>query len=131
MTYRVVPVSKAGQMKDFLSLPYSLYRKEPNWIPPFRSEVRRILDEKRNPYFANAKLKLFVCYENETIAARVAIVINRLHQEKFGEKSAFFGFFESMNDLDAIRHLFDAAEEYSKTQGVEFLEGPFNPNHYS
>lgn len=131
MTYRVVSVSKARQMKDFLSLPFDLYRKDPNWVPPFRSEVRRILDERCNPYFANAKLRLFVCYKKGTIAARVAIVINRLHQEKFSEKSAFFGFFESMNDLDAIRHLFDAAEEYSRSQGVEFLEGPFNPNHYS
>ena len=131
MTYRVVSVSKARQMKDFLSLPFGLYRKDPNWVPPFRSEVRRILDEKRNPYFAKTKLKLFICYKNGTTAARVAVIINRLHQEKFNQKSAFFGFFESLDNLDAIRHLFGTAEEYSRSQGVEFLEGPFNPNHYS
>lgn len=131
MTYRVVPVSKNRQMKDFLGLPYSIYRKDPNWVPPFRSEVRRILDERRNPYFAIVKLRLFVCYKDEAIAARAAIIINRLHQEKFGGKSAFFGFFESINDLDAVRHLFDTAEEYSRSQGVDLLEGPFNPNHYS
>jgi len=131
MPYSVIPVSKAKQMKDFLRLPFMIYRKDPNWIPPFSSEVRRVLDERHNPYFANAKLRLFVCYKNETIVSRVAIIINRLHQEKFGEKAAFFGFFESADDLDAVRHLFDKAEKYSRGQGVELLEGPFNPNHYS
>lgn len=131
MTYRVVPVTRARQMRDFLRLPFVIYRKDPNWVPPLRTEVRRVLDERRNPYFANAKLRLFVCYKDEAIAARVAIIINWLHHEKSGMKSAFFGFFESINDLDAVRSLFDKAEEYSRSQGVELLEGPFNPNHYS
>lgn len=131
MTYSVVSISKARQMKDFLRLPFRVYCEDPNWVPPFNSEVRRVLDERRNPYFANAKLRLFVCYKEDAIAARVAIIVNRLHQEKFGENAAFFGFFESMNDPNAVRHLFDAAEEYTRSQGVEFLEGPFNPNHYS
>lgn len=131
MTYKVVSVSRNRQMKDFLRLPYIIYRKDPNWVPPLRTEVRRILNKRRNPYFANAKLRLLVCYRDEAIAARVAIIINRLHQEKFCKKSAFFGFFESINDLNAVKHLFDTAEEYSRSQGVRLLEGPFNPNHYS
>jgi hypothetical protein len=131
MTYSVISVSKARQLKDFLKLPFVIYRNDPNWVPPFSSEVRRVLDKRLNPYFSNAKLRLFVCYKGVTIVARVAININRLHQKKFGEKAAFFGFFESTNDLDAVRHLFDKAEKYSRSQGVELLEGPFNPNHYS
>ena len=131
MTYSVLPVTRSRQMKDFLRLPFAIYREDPNWVAPFHSEVRRVLDETRNPYFKNAKLRLFVCYKEKTAAARVAIVINRLHQEKFGEKSAFFGFFESVDDPEAARHLFDTAEEYLKSQGVELLEGPVNPNHYS
>ncbi|NIM91625.1 MAG: hypothetical protein GTO17_11840 [Candidatus Aminicenantes bacterium] len=131
MSYSVIPVSKARQMKDFLNLPFKIYRHDPNWVPPFRSEVRRVLDERQNPYFTNAKLRLFVCYKDATAVARVAIIINRLHQEKFGEKAAFFGFFESANDLKAARHLFDKAAKYSRSQGIKQLEGPFNPNHYS
>lgn len=131
MTYRVVSVSKARQMKDFLRLPFRVYGDDPNWVPPFSSEVRRILDERRNPYFTHAQSRLFVGYREDAVVARVAIIVNRLHQEKFGENSAFFGFFESMNDPDAVRYLFDAAEEYARSQGVELLEGPFNPNHYS
>lgn len=130
MTYSVISVSSARQMKDFLRLPFVIYRPDPNWVAPLTSEVRRVLDEKLNPYFANAKLKLFLCYKGNTIASRTAIIINRLHWEKFDVKSAFFGFFESFDDLEAVRHLFDEAERYCRSQGVDLLEGPFNPNHY-
>lgn len=118
-------------MRDFLRLPFTIYRRDPNWVSPILSEVRRTLDEDRNPYFTKATLKLFVCYEGNTPAARTAIVINGLHEQKFGVKVAFFGFFESVNDKEAVRHLFEEVERYCKSERVEFLEGPFNPNHYS
>jgi hypothetical protein len=131
MTCRVVSVSSSRQTKDFLRLPFIVYRGDKNWVAPMASEVRRVLDAKRNPYFAQAKLKLFVCYKDGALASRVAIIINRLHQAKFGVRSAFFGFFESIDDLGAVRSLFDEAQKYCRSQGVEQIEGPFNPNHYS
>lgn len=131
MTHRVISVSSVRQMKDFLKVPFIIYRNDPNWVAPITSEVRRILDDKLNPYFVNAKLRLFVCYKDNDTSSRAAVIINWLHQKKFGVKSAFFGFFESINDLDAVRCLFNEAEKYCRSEGVELLEGPFNPNHYS
>jgi hypothetical protein len=131
MTYSAVRVSSPGQMKDFLKLPFLVYRDDHSWVAPITSEVRRTLDKKRNPYFTDAGLELFVCYKNSVIAARMAIIINRLHQKKFGEKTAFFGFFESINDPEAVSYLFAQAGAYCAGHGAEVLEGPFNPNHYS
>jgi hypothetical protein len=131
MTYNAVLVSSPGQMKDFLQLPFLVYRDDHSWVAPITSEVRRTLDKKRNPYFADAELELFVCYKSSVIAARTAIVINGLHQKKFSERSAFFGFFESINDPEAVSCLFAQAEAYCAGQGIDVLEGPFNPNHYS
>lgn len=56
MGYTVVPVSDEKRLKEFLRLPFVLYRDDPQWVPPVVSEVRRTLDPKRNPYFANAIL---------------------------------------------------------------------------
>ena len=131
MTYRVIPVSSSSQMKDFLRLPFMIYRDDQNWVAPIVSEVRRVLDKKKNPYFARARLKLFICYKEKIPVSRVAIIINRIYQEKYGVRSAFFGFFESKNDLDAVRFLFDAIDRYCRNQRIESIEGPFNPNHYS
>ena len=131
MTYSVVTVSDKWRMAEFLRLPFDLYRNDPLWVAPLTAEVRRTLDPRKNPYFANASLRLFVCYRAALPVARLAVVISRAHQKAFGKRAAFFGFFESVNDEEAVRHLFAEAEMYGRSENADVLEGPFNPHHYS
>lgn len=131
MAYSVAPVSDKKRLDEFLRLPFAIYRRDPLWVPPVIGEVRRTLDPERNPYFANATLRLFVGYRSERPVARAAVIINSAHQMAFGVRSAFFGFFESENDEEAVRRLFGEAETYCRARRVEVLEGPFNPHHYS
>lgn len=131
MAYSVAPVTDRRGLDDFLRLPFALYRGDPLWVPPIIAEVRRTLDPARNPYFADAALRLFVGYRDGKPAARLAVVVNHAHERAFGTRAAFFGFFESENDGDAARLLFDEAETYCRAAGAEVLEGPFNPHHYA
>ncbi len=89
------------------------------------------MNPDKNPYFLNTALRLFSTYRDNLIVARCAVIINRLHQQKFRIKNAFFGYFESINSDEAVKALFAEAESFCCRQGVEFLEGPFNPNLYS
>ena len=118
-------------MREFLRLPYEIYRGDPLWVPPIASEVRRILDRARNPYFADASLELFICFADGRPAARAAVVIKQPHWQKFSDRTAFFGFFESVNDDQAVQSLFTRVERSARERGATSLEGPFNPNHYS
>lgn len=132
MQYRTEPVSNRRGLREFLRLPWRIYESDPAWVPPLTREVRRTLDTRRNPYFANATLRLFVCRtEHREPVARVAVVIDRRHRERTGVKLAQFGFFECINDEEALRSLLDVASQYCRSEQVELLEGPFNPNHYS
>lgn len=131
MSLLVKEISLKSGFVDFLSLPSEIYRDDPNWIAPQNSELRRILNQGRNPYFRNASLKIYVCYSDEKPVSRCIMVINRLHWAKWNKKSAFFGFFESINDSNAVRFMFDKIGSECRASGAEFLEGPFNPNHYS
>jgi hypothetical protein len=131
MSYSVKNVCSRRIMRDFLDLPDRVYRDDPNYVAPLKAEVRRTLDRQKNPYFKGADLRLFVCYADGSPVARTAIVINPRHEQKFGVRAAFFGFFESVNDAAAVKALFDAAVRFCRGQGATVLEGPFNPNHYS
>lgn len=131
MPYRVDTVTDDRIMRDFINLPFTVYKDDPNWIAPLSSEIRRTLDTNHNPYFFDASLQPFVCYKDAFPVARICVIINSLHWEKFRKKTAFFGFFESLDDETAAGHLFEIVQQYCKSKGVEFLEGPFNPNHYS
>jgi hypothetical protein len=131
MGYKVKHVSNSRDLKDFIQLPFEIYRNDKLWVPPIRSELRRTLNPRKNPYFKNASLKLFNSYKDDKITSRAAVVINSKHFEKFGTKTAFFGFFESYNDKDSVRNLFNEIEKYCRNNDIEIIEGPFNPNHYS
>jgi hypothetical protein len=131
MSILVKEISLKSGFRDFLALPSEIYRDDPNWIAPQNSELRRILNQDRNPYFRNASLKIYVCYSDGKPVCRCIMVINLLHWSKWNKRSAFFGFFESLNNSKAVRLMFGKIGSDCRESGAEFLEGPFNPNHYS
>ncbi|TAL70729.1 MAG: hypothetical protein EPN82_01585 [Bacteroidetes bacterium] len=122
--YKVIEVRDKAGWKDFLSLPERIYSGNPCWVPEIKSEVRRQLDSKRNPYFHSNKLKLFLCYKNGDCISRASFVVNTRDRE------AYFGYFESINDFTAVKYLFDEMFKICSQEKISQLEGPFNPQYY-
>jgi len=131
MEYQVATVDDRRGLKGFLQLPFGVYRGNPHWVPPMTAECRRTLDTRKNPYFADATLELFVCSSGGFPVSRVALVISGAHCRKFNVWTGFFGFFESFDDQEAVGRLFAAVDRRCRERRLECLEGPFNPNHYS
>ncbi len=131
MAYSVKTVIDRRTMREFLRLPFRVYRGNPHRVPPLSSEVRRTLDPAGNPYFADATLDMYVVTSDGLPVARAALVVNEAHCRKAGERAGFFGFFESLDDQDAVDILFAALERRCRERNVTLLEGPFNPHHYA
>jgi len=131
MCYKVVRVSTGKELNEFIDLPFAIYNDSKQWVAPIRSELKRVLDIKRNPYFRNASLVLFNCYSDDRIAARISISVNEEYNIKALVRTGFFGFFEALDDQNAVKCLFDEVKKYCKENGIKRLEGPFNPNLYS
>ena len=131
MEYEVQQVRSRRALRDFLRLPFVIYRGNSHWVPPLRREVTRTLNPSRNPYFRNASLNLYVCYRHGAPCARTALIINDEHCRRFNVHTGFFGFYESHRDPGAALALFHALESECRERNIDTLEGPFNPNHYS
>jgi hypothetical protein len=131
MSYRIIRVSTPGELKDFINLPFEIYRNDKNWVAPIKSELMRLLNVKKNPYFKTASLDLFNCYSGHKIVARISLSVNKDFCKKAGIKIGFFGFFESFNDPQAVRFLFKVLFKYCLQKNIKRIEGPFNPNLYS
>ncbi|MEW6512013.1 MAG: hypothetical protein AB1428_13765 [Bacteroidota bacterium] len=131
MSCVVREVLNRRQMRDFLQLPCRIYEGNPHWVPPLNGEIRRTLDPKRNPYFRNASLNLYVCYREGVPVARTILVISEEHCTTFNVKTGFFGFLEAYNDAEAVRSLFEFLATRCRERNIDTLEGPFNPNSYS
>ncbi|MDT3696005.1 MAG: hypothetical protein ROY99_06390 [Ignavibacterium sp.] len=131
MSYRVSRVSTREELKDFITLPFKIYKDDKNWVAPIKSELVKVLDPRRNPYFKFATIDLFNCYSGNEVISRIFLSVNKSYCDKSGTRTAFFGFFESYNNPQAVRTLFKVILEFCRNKGIRRIEGPFNPNLYS
>jgi GNAT superfamily N-acetyltransferase len=115
-------------LKEFVELPYRLYRDDPYWVPPLRIAVNELLDRRKHPYYANAEVEFFLARQEGRVTGRIAAIIDRAHNQFHGEQAGFFGFFECINDVEVARTLLTAARQWVSARGARFLRGPVNPS---
>lgn len=124
----VKPVSTHRQRKAFLEFPWTLYRDDPNWIPPLRGDQKGMVGFARHPFYNSNRVQTFLAYRGDEICGRIAAILNVGHLERYNDARGFFGFFECRNDQEAANALFDACREWFAAQGISKLRGPTNPS---
>ncbi len=127
----LLEVENSSDLNRFIKLPFSIYKDDPNWVPPLISERKEFFDKIKNPFFRAAKTRLFLARKNGEYVGRVATCINYNHNEYHQEKTGFFGFFDVIEDYEVARVLFKVALITLKAEGMEQMIGPasFSTNH--
>ena len=130
MPIDVVPVSSRRDLRRFVDLPWRLFdqRRFPTWVPPLRATVHDALDRTKNPFYADADRELFLARRGDAVVGRIAAIENRAHNRFHGDRVGFWGFFECIDDQEVADALFDAAERWLATRGLDVLRGPMNPS---
>ena len=123
---QVIRVATRSEFREFLKFPKTVYREDPNWVPPLLMEMKEKLDRNRHPFFEHAEMDLFLCRRGGKTTGRIAAVIDDNHNAYQKEKTGFFGLFECLDDPEAARALVNAAADWVATRGMERLRGPVN-----
>jgi hypothetical protein len=123
-------VTTRADLKRFVAFPYSLYSKRdyPNWVAPLRAAVYDALDEKKNPFYREAERALFLALRDGEVVGRIAAIENRAHNAFHGDRTGFFGFFESVDDQRVADLLFRVASDWLGARGLTTIQGPMNPS---
>lgn len=119
-------VTSKQDREQFVKLPWTLYKDDPNWVAPLIMERMEILDPKKNPYFEHARAKLWLAYKGTQIVGRITAQVDDLVEQYHHEKIGHFGFFECINDPLVANALMDAACGWLKAQGRAKVIGPFS-----
>jgi hypothetical protein len=117
---------RAG-LRRFLRVPYRIYRGDPHWVAPLLSDRHLVLG-RDNPFFDHAQGALWVAARDDRDIGSVAGIIDDHHNARYGERTAFFGFFESVDDVAVSRSLVDAVRGWARARGMTRLLGPMNPS---
>jgi len=123
---RIEKVIGGKQLNRFLKFPWSVYKGNPNWVPPLLIERKQFFNPAKNPFFDHALVEHFLANRDGKVAGRISAIINSRHNEFHNDKIGFFGFFESINDFGVASRLFDAAAEFLRVRGMDTMRGPCN-----
>ena len=104
----IKPVTTRREKKQFLELPWKLYKDNPHWIPPLRINQKELVGFKPHPFYDNNERQAFLATRNGEPCGRILGIINREHNRRYKENRGFFGFYESVNDAEVSNGLFDA-----------------------
>jgi len=121
-------VTTRRQQKQFLEFPWTLYRGDPNWIPPLRVSQKELVGYKPHPFYARNSVQTFLALRGGEVCGRIAAILNHGHNVQYDDRRGFFGFFECRDDQEAANGLFDALRQWFADQGIFKLRGPTNPS---
>lgn len=124
-TIEIREVSGRKALKTFIRVPWSIYKDDPNWVPPLLIERKGALSPG-NPFFQHASWRAWIAYRNGQPVGRISAQIDQLHQKQHDSKTGFFGLIEAPDDDEVFQALTVTAENWLRDQGMQQVLGPFN-----
>lgn len=125
---RVRRLAGREYQREFMDLPWEIYRNDPLWVPPLLREIREILSD-RNPLFRAGPHALFLACRDGRPAGRICAGVNHEYNRVKGSNSGYVCLFESVEDSAVSSALFDSACGYLSCLGVDLVRGPISPTN--
>ncbi|HSC88456.1 MAG TPA: hypothetical protein VLC09_14335, partial [Polyangiaceae bacterium] len=125
MTVEIRELSLGARLDDFLNVVDRIYADDPQYVRPLDFDIKGRLSRK-NPFFEHAEGTIFTAHRDGVCVGRATAQIDRAWNERYGEKTAFFGFFDTIDDVDVSRSLLNAAGAWARKRGMSRLLGPMS-----
>lgn len=124
------PVKTTRDRRAFVDVPFRLYRDDPNWIPPLKSEALGLITPEKNGWYSHAKAQLFLAERGRQVVGRISAHIDTLAMEMpaaqgFGPGTGQWGLMEA-EDEGVFAALLEAAEAWLRGQGISRVLGPIS-----
>ena len=119
----VKEVSTRKQQKEFLNFALDLYKGSPYFVPPLYADEKKMFG-KDYVYNGSCDWTCFMVYKDGVPAGRIQCIIQKDANAKYGEKRCRFCRFDAIDDLEVSRALFEAAETWARSKGMDTVVGP-------
>jgi hypothetical protein len=124
MKLRKIDTTSKNDVNRWVDFPYSLYEDHPYWVPLPKGGVRKLLDKSLHPYYQHSEADFFVVEDDGEVIAKICLMENNLYNQHQDEKSAFIGYFDVVENIDAARMIFNHAFEWAAARRLDTIYGP-------
>jgi len=124
----IVPANGLANFLTYNKLPRLLYKGMAGFAAPLDVERWFLHGHRLNPHFELVEAQEFLARRDGKWVGRI---LAQVYKPEFTpvEASRFqFGSLDAIDDLDVVRALTTAAEDWLKTRGANRINGPFSPS---
>lgn len=123
---QILEVQNKSDREQFVKIPWTVFKNDPNWVPPLMMERMDAVNKDKNPYFEHAEVKLWIAFQGDTPAGRISAQVDSLVPENHGIKTGHFGFFDCIDDQTVADALLDTAFNWLRSRDMVEVIGPFS-----
>ena len=124
MAVEIREIHTKKELKQFIQFANDLYADCPYYCPPLLFDELNCFDPEKNPALEVCEFQLWMAYREGKPVGRVAGIINRRANEKWGFKHVRFGWFDFIDDIEVSKALLDTVAAWGKARGMDALNGP-------
>ena len=117
-------VTKQSELEEFIQFYYDLYRGNDFAVPYLYSDEMSTLRSDKNPSFECCEADYFLARKDGRTVGRVAAIINRRANERWGRRQVRFGWLDFIDDAEVSAALLKTVEDWGRERGMTEIAGP-------
>ena len=122
----IKPLQTKRERNIFLTVPWTIYRNDPLWVPPLIPEKAKVIDPTQGLFFKDGRAEFFIAWKDGKPAGTLCLAEDFNNTRTKGFAECMYGFVECIEDYDVFQAMFDHAETWARTQNMKSLFGPYN-----
>ena len=124
MIVRQLDLNSRSDVNKFIQFPFDLYKNNPYWVPQMRADTRAIVDKASHPFYQHSDADFFLAELNGKVTGRIAAISNSRANASNNQNSAYFYYFDSIDDPEVSNSLFSKAFNWAIDRGHTKFYGP-------
>lgn len=124
MAVEIKPIRSRRELREFIEFANRLYLDCPYYCPPLFFDEMNCFHPDRNPALEVCDYQLWMAWRDGQPVGRVAGIINRRANEKWGVKHVRFGWFDFIDDMEVSHALLDTVAAWGRERGMTAMNGP-------
>ncbi len=126
MTIEIRQHEVGKDIADFERAGFEVFKDDPSWIAPLHMVFHEKLTPAKDPFYEHAEVSLFTAWKDGKLVGRMSASVDQSWLSTWKDATGHFGYFDTIDDVDVARALFERAEAWLRSKGMKRVNGPMS-----